>query len=89
MEFRLLNIMKELTHLMSEGDLKMYEKLDQHAPWYTECWFVEDILDAMVAAGIDITRENCEKAEQAVKGIFDDKTERNEALKQCIENAFK
>ena len=39
-------------------------------------------------ANVEITEENFEKAKVSVMGIFDDKTERNEILRDSIERAF-
>lgn len=72
----------------AEMALRVARRMDRN-PWYTESWHDEDIMFAMQEAGVDATPDSFKKAKQAVKGIFDDKTERNEALKQCIENAFK
>lgn len=55
-------------------------------PWYTERWYDEDLAAAMTEAGIPVTQENLNKARDACRTIFDDKTERNEILKSAIEN---
>ena len=49
-------------------------------PWYTEYWYMEDLENALEAAGIEVTVENLQKLLTGCKSIFDDKTERNEML---------
>lgn len=58
-------------------------------PWYVEEWYDEDIIEAMKDLDIEVTEQSLERAKKAVTGIFDEKSDRNELLKQWIENEFK
>lgn len=49
-------------------------------PWYTENWYMEDLENALESAGIKVTEENLNKLLLGYRGIFDDKTMRNEKL---------
>lgn len=49
-------------------------------PWYTENWYMEDLENALESAGIEVTEENLNKLLLGCRGIFDDKTMRNEKL---------
>lgn len=49
-------------------------------PWCIECWYDEDLAAAMDLAGVPVTNENLSKMRNACKGIFDDKSVRNEML---------
>ena len=49
-------------------------------PWYVEKWFDEDLAAAMELAGVPVTYENLSKMRNGCKGIFDDKSVRNEML---------
>lgn len=56
--------------------------------WYIEKWYDEDLEVALKEAGIPITKENIIKLKTACKGIFDDKSERNNMLCQIAEETF-
>lgn len=49
-------------------------------PWYVERWYDEDLAAALDTAEVPVTSENISKMRRACKGIFDDKTGRNEIL---------
>lgn len=49
-------------------------------PWYTENWYIEDLENALENAGVEVTEENLNKLLLGCRGIFDDKTDRNEML---------
>ena len=54
-------------------------------PWYTECWYMEDLENALENAGIEVTEENLERLLLECRGIFDDKTVRNENVdRRCF-----
>lgn len=55
------------------------------ACWYQECWYDSDLESALEAKGIPVCEENIQKMREVCKGIFDDKSERNEMLKQMAE----
>lgn len=63
--------------------------LNDSDPWYMELWEMNDLYNAMREAEVPLTEENIDKALNAAKGIFDDLSDRNEKLVQCIENTFK
>lgn len=63
--------------------------LNDSDPWYMELWEMNDLYNAMREAEVPLTEENIDKALNAVKGIFDDYSDRNEMLLKCIENTFK
>lgn len=58
-------------------------------PWYVERWYDEDLGVALEEAGIPITSENVKKLREACKGIFDDKSARNEMLREKAEEVFR
>lgn len=49
-------------------------------PWYVERWYNEDLTAAMESTGVQVTKENLMRMKEACKGIFDDKSVRNEML---------
>lgn len=49
-------------------------------PWCVERWYEEDLAVAMESAGVEITDANIRKMREVCKGIFDDKSTRNEIL---------
>lgn len=80
---------EDYTH---EFVIEKYEDENAEAPdepWYEEKWYKEDIENAMEQAGIETSSANYTKALAAVQCIFDDKSCRNEMLRELIENAFK
>lgn len=56
--------------------------------WHVEKWHEEDLIAAMEKAGAHITRTNLDKMKDACKGIFDDKTARNEMLEDKAHELF-
>jgi len=56
--------------------------------WYTESWCDEDLELALENAEIPVTEENISKLGEACKGIFDDKSERNEMIAQMARETF-
>lgn len=67
-------------------DVKMFE--DEVNYWYTEKWSDDDITACLEELGIECSEQNIARARHAVRGIFEDKTDRNELLSQWIENEF-
>lgn len=57
-------------------------------PWYTENWYDEDIEAALEALGITINENTMGIARKTLEGIFDDKSERNEIIHDCLYIAF-
>lgn len=57
-------------------------------PWYTECWYDDDIIAALEAAGIPATPRSIAAMREACKDIFWDKTYRNEMLRDKAEELF-
>lgn len=53
--------------------------------WYQERWYDGDLEEALCAADLPVTEENVNKLRAACCGIFDDKSERNEILRQKAE----
>lgn len=49
-------------------------------PWCIELWYDEDLAAAMDSVGVPVTHENLSKMRKGCKGIFDDKSDRNEML---------
>lgn len=74
-------------------DIEEWEK--EHAqnesekPWYEEQWCLDDILNAMSEVGVIPTKENIEKVKTLCITAFSDLSERNEYLKQIIENEMR
>lgn len=58
---------------------------DDKGLWYVERWYDEDLESALVAAGVPVTPENIKAMRESCKGIFDDKTDRNEMLRDKAE----
>ena len=56
--------------------------------WYTESWCDEDLELALENADIPVMDDNMRKLREACKGIFDDKSERNEMLVQKAHETF-
>lgn len=63
-------------------------KEDDSDCWYQERWHEEDLEIALEQARIVVNEENLRKIKAACKGIFDNKTIRNEMLKQVAEEIF-
>lgn len=57
-------------------------------PWYTENWYMEDLENALENARIEVTEENLNKLLLGCRGIFDDKTMRNEMLEDKAKELF-
>lgn len=57
-------------------------------PWYTENWYMEDLENALESAGIEVTEKNLDKLLLGCRGIFDDKTARNEMLADRARELF-
>lgn len=57
-------------------------------PWYTENWYMEDLENALESAEIEVTEENLNKLLLGCRGIFDDKTMRNEMLADKARKLF-
>lgn len=56
--------------------------------WHTEKWSDDDLTACLEGLGIECSEQNIARARHTVRGIFEDKTDRNELLKQWIENEF-
>jgi len=63
--------------------------LNAPGDWYTERWCDGDLVVALENAEISVTQENICKLREACKGIFDDKSERNEMIAQMAHETFK
>ena len=57
--------------------------------WYVECWYDEDLAIALDTNEIPVTAENISKMRNACKGIFDDKSARNEMLADKAHELFR
>lgn len=57
-------------------------------PWYTENWYMEDLENALESAGIEVTEERLNTLLLGCRGIFDDKTMRNEMLTDKARELF-
>ncbi len=57
-------------------------------PWHVERWYEEDLAAAMEEAKVPVTRENLNKMKEVCKCIFEDKTIRNEILKDKAKELF-
>lgn len=56
--------------------------------WYQEKWYDEDLEAVLTDYDIPVTKENVEKLKSACEDIFDDKSERNNMLKQIAAETF-
>ncbi|WP_373125092.1 hypothetical protein [Blautia producta] len=56
--------------------------------WYVERWSDGDITATLEDLGIETSLENIQRACSSVTGIFADKTDRNEMLKEVLEKEF-
>lgn len=56
--------------------------------WCIERWYDEDLAVALDANKIPVTEENIKKMRNACKGIFDDKSGRNEMLADKARELF-
>ena len=74
-------------YLKSGGYVSKCESEEQ--PWYTESWYMEDLENALKDAGIEVTEENLKKMLLGCRGIFDDKTVRNEILEDKARELFR
>lgn len=57
-------------------------------PWYEEQWYDEDIINIMKEIGAEVTPETLKKTKELCSEYFDDKSDRNEIIKQIIEDNF-
>jgi len=57
--------------------------------WYTERWCDADLEAGLENADIPVTEDNIQKLREACKGIFDDKSERNEMIVQMAHEIFR
>ena len=56
--------------------------------WASEEWSKEDLINALEYRMVEPTEENIEKLHQACMGLFDDKTERNDAIDTKVCKVF-
>lgn len=57
-------------------------------PWYEEQWYDEDITNIMKEMGVEVAPETLKKTQELCSEYFDDKSDRNEIIKQIIEENF-
>lgn len=77
-----------ILHMMDEIEDAWEADQNLEQPWAEEAWYMEDIVDALMELDLPVTPENIEKAKIATAGLFSDKSNRQEQLKQCIEEAL-
>ena len=58
-------------------------------PWITEEWFREDLEDALIDAGIPVNKKSVQLMLEEIRGIFDDKSKRNDMLRLKAEDLCK
>ena len=58
-------------------------------PWITEEWFREDLEDALIDAGIPVNKKSVQLMLEESRGIFDDKSKRNDMLRLKAEDLCK
>lgn len=56
--------------------------------WYTEKWYDGDLMEALHDSGVPVTEENVERLRETCKNAFDDKSERNNMLRQIARETF-
>lgn len=66
-------------------DIEEWEKRNEN-PWYEEKWYLDDIIGIMEDIGLRPTKANIENVKTLCTAAFSDYSERNECLKQIIEN---
>lgn len=64
------------------------EYITSNDAWYVESWFDGDIEEALQILDIPYTEENLRKAKRILRGIFDDKSDRNEMIVQVLGSEF-
>lgn len=57
-------------------------------PWYTEEWFDEDIEDVLLDLHVRIDELTMNAARKALKGIYDNKSERFELMRDVLSTRF-
>lgn len=63
-------------------------KDDEGKPWYVEKWYKEDLKYALERYGIPTTEENIAKLKKECKRLFDDKTDRCDAIYDVVYDLF-
>lgn len=81
--------MKQLKRVNEDNQLEVMPYVLSEQPWCVEKWYDEDIINAMEKAGICVNEVNFKKAKNAVLDIFDNKEDRNDLLKSCVESTFR
>ena len=66
----------------------MVQKQAHETPWYTENWYEEDIIMGLRDIGVETNEENIGIAKIVLSHIFDDKSDRNEAIRRDLEKEF-
>lgn len=56
--------------------------------WYVERWMDEDLENALLAINVSPTKDNIRLLREECKHLFDDKSERNEMIRQMAESLF-
>ena len=81
---------KERENLKKIKDYLQFEFLDGNNSntWYTEIWTDEDLINALEYRYIEPTEENVSKLREACKGMFDDKSDRNEMIDDKVCELF-
>lgn len=57
--------------------------------WYTEAWYDVDLENALEELGVPVTAENIRRLRKGCKGLFDDKSGRNEMILEKASEIFK
>ena len=57
--------------------------------WYTESWYDVDLENALEELGVPVTAENIRRLRKGCKGLFDDKSGRNEMILEKASEIFK
>lgn len=81
---------KERENLKKIKDYLQFEFLDESdsSIWYKEIWTDEDLIGALQYRYIEPTEENVSKLREACKGMFDDKSDRNEMIDDKVCELF-
>ena len=70
-----------------KSEIKMFDE-EPDFPWYTENWYNEDLETALENNDVPVTPENVAKLREACRGIFDDKSARNEMIDDKAREIF-
>jgi hypothetical protein len=75
-----LKFLQDFMHIMKD--------INHEDIWYKEIWTDEDLVNALQYRCIEPTEENIAKLREGCKGLFDDKSTRNEMIDDKVCNLF-